>query len=54
MDSIKERFLASSAVMVTGRLLKLHFIYAKSISRVIEDKAFLASLISSLLIVSMN
>ena len=43
--------------MVTGRLVKLHFIYAKSASRVIEDKAFLASLIdkaSSSLIVSMT
>ena len=35
----KERFLASIFVMVTGRLLKLHFIYAKSASREIEYKA---------------
>ena len=31
--------------MVTGRLLNIHFIYAKSASREIEDKAFLGSLI---------
>ena len=42
----KERFIASNAVMVTGRLLKSYFIYAKSASREIEDKALLASLIN--------
>ena len=41
----KKRFLDSNVAIVTGRLLKLHFIYANSTSREIEDKAFLTSLI---------